>query len=225
MLGPHDVGGRRGHGPIRHRPDEPVFHHVWEGHAFVLGAYAGALAGSNIDAFRHAIERLSAVDYLTSSYYGRWTAACAALLAEAGVLEWEELDRRAAAAGAAPFLWPGSNPDGHRTPTPNTAPGVVRQLDRDRHFAVGDRVLVRPDDPPGHTRVPGYLRGRPGTVVATRAACVWPDANAHGRGEDPQWLYAVSFAGHDLWGADAEPGTSVIVDLFEPHLRHEGAMP
>lgn len=219
MLGPHDVGGRRGYGSIRHQPVEPVFSQTWEGRAFVLGALAETLAGSNTDAFRHTIERLSVADYLTSSYYGRWTHACATLLSEAGLVDLDELDRRAAQVGARPFLRAAANPEDHRPPARNTAPGVIRHLDRPRRFAEGAVVVVRPDDPPGHTRVPGYLRGRPGTVVALRPACVWPDANAHGRGEDPQWLYAVRFRAEELWGADAEPGASVTVDLFEPNLE------
>jgi nitrile hydratase subunit beta len=219
MQGPHDVGGRRGYGPIRHTPAEPAFHHHWEGHGFALGALAEGLAGSNTDAFRHTIERLDVAAYVGSSYYGRWTHACATLLIEAGLLDREDLDRRARAVGAAPFLRTAPNPSGHRRPGPPTAREITRTIDRARRFAPGDDVTVRPDDPPGHTRVPGYLRGRPGTVVAGRPACVWPDAHAHGGGEDPQWLYAVRFDGSDLWGVDAEPATSVTVDLFEPHLE------
>ena len=46
-----------------------------------------------------------------------------------------------------------------------------------------------------------------------------PDTNAHGRGECPQHLYTVVFAGRELWGDDAEPGTSVRLDLFESYLE------
>jgi nitrile hydratase subunit beta len=221
MQGPHDVGGRRGYGPLRHTPDEPTFHQVWEGHGFVLGLVSGVLSGTNTDAFRHSMERLSARDYLGLSYYGRWTHACATLLAEAGVLDRAELDTRVARVGAQAFPLPAPNPAHHRSPQPPTSPGITRPLDRPRRFADGDRVAVRCDDPPGHTRVAGYLRGRRGCVVACRPAGVWPDASAHGHGEDPQWLYAVRFDGVELWGADAEPGTSVTVDLFEPHLDPE----
>lgn len=220
MQGPHDVGGRRGYGRIAHRRHEPVFHEAWEGHGFALGALSEALSGTNTDAFRHTIERLDVADYQALSYYGRWVHACATLLVEAGVLDREVLDRATSCVGAAPFPRPAANPPHHHRPTPPQAGGHVRALERTRRFRPGDHVVVRPDDPPGHTRVPGYLRGRPGRVVALRPACVWPDRNAHGGGEEPQWLYAVRFAGEDLWGADAEAGTSVIVDLFEPHLDH-----
>lgn len=223
MQGPHDVGGRRGFGPIPHRRSEPAFHHYWEGRAFAIGCLAPVIAGSNIDAFRHAIERLSAVDYLTSSYHGRWTNASAALLVEAGVVDRSQLDERVRAAGAGPLASPSPNPDRHRRPQPPSQRGFARPIERARAFAPGDHVRVRADDPPGHTRVAGYLRGRCGVVVELRPACVWPDRNAHGAGEDPQWLYAVRFPGDELWGADAEPATSVTVDLFEPHLEPAGS--
>jgi nitrile hydratase len=48
---------------------------------------------------------------------------------------------------------------------------------------------------------------------------VFPDSNAHGHGEDPQWLYTVSFPGRELWGAAADPTVTVSVDAFEPYLE------
>jgi nitrile hydratase len=50
-------------------------------------------------------------------------------------------------------------------------------------------------------------------------ACVFPDSNARGLGENPQHLYNVRFAAADLWGDAAEPGTAVHIDLFEPYLE------
>ncbi len=48
---------------------------------------------------------------------------------------------------------------------------------------------------------------------------VLPDTNAHHQGEHPEPVYAVRFDGTELWGASAEPGTSVTVDLFESYLE------
>jgi nitrile hydratase len=45
---------------------------------------------------------------------------------------------------------------------------------------------------------------------------VFPDSNAHGWGEDPQYVYAVRFAARDLWG---DGDHFVHVDIFEPHLE------
>ena len=59
---------------------------------------------------------------------------------------------------------------------------------------------------------------RGGVVVSLHDGWVFPDTNAHGRGENPQHLYTVAFEGSELWGADAEPGVVVHLDLFEPYL-------
>jgi len=48
---------------------------------------------------------------------------------------------------------------------------------------------------------------------------VFPDTNAHLRGEDPQYLYNVRFDGAELWGPSAERGTTLQIDLFEPYLE------
>ena len=74
-------------------------------------------------------------------------------------------------------------------------------------------------NPPTHTRLPRYVRGHVGTVVLVHGCHVFPDVNAHGGGEDPQWLYTVRFDGRELWGADADPTVAVSVDAFEPYLE------
>jgi nitrile hydratase len=80
-------------------------------------------------------------------------------------------------------------------------------------------VRARNVHPPGHTRLPRYVRGKRGRIAAVYDAYVFPDTNAHDLGEDPQHVYSVAFAGEELWGADAEPGTLVHLDLFEPYLE------
>jgi hypothetical protein len=56
-------------------------------------------------------------------------------------------------------------------------------------------------------------------VVAGHGGWVFPDSNAHGRGDHPQHLYTVAFAGEVLWGEGAEPGTRVMLALFESYLE------
>ena len=86
-------------------------------------------------------------------------------------------------------------------------------------FAVGDRVRARNLNPPGHTRLPRYVRGREGVIEALRGTHVFPDTNAHFRGEDPQPLYTVRFSAQELWGDAARAGDSVSVDLWESYLE------
>jgi len=71
---------------------------------------------------------------------------------------------------------------------------------------------------PGHTRLPAYARGCVGEVLSYQGGWVFPDSNAHGKGEQPTHLYCVAFSGKSLWGRAAEPGVVVHLDLFEPYL-------
>ena len=85
-------------------------------------------------------------------------------------------------------------------------------------FKPGDRVRTRNINPPTHTRLPRYARGRVGAVEAVRGCHVFPDSVATGAGEDPQWLYTVVFDARELWG-DADPTLTVSIDAFEPYLE------
>jgi nitrile hydratase beta subunit len=86
-------------------------------------------------------------------------------------------------------------------------------------FAEGEAVRARNLNPHGHTRLPRYVRGRRGVVVARHGAHVFPDSHAHGQGEDPQPLYTVRFTARELWGEAANPRDSVCLDLWEPYLE------
>jgi nitrile hydratase len=193
MDGIHDLGGMHGFGPVEIEPHEPLFHAPWEGRVFALSGVAIAAAGHNVDKFRHAIERIDPVTYLTAGYYGRWLRAIETLLSDAG-----EIGRPAGQVGRR---------------------SVRRDAPRAPRFRAGDPVRARNLHPPGHTRLPRYARGKRGRIEAVYDAYVFPDTNAHDRGEDPQHVYCVAFAGEELWGADAEPGTVVHLDLFEPYLE------
>src|SRR5262249_19141692 len=72
MNGVHDMGGMHGMGPIRREANEPVFHERWEARVYALNRAIGAWGKWNIDAGRHAIERLAPADYLRMSYYEKW---------------------------------------------------------------------------------------------------------------------------------------------------------
>lgn len=194
MNGIHDMGGMHGFGPVDRRADEALFPEAWQGRVCALAVYAMGAGLANIDAFRHAIERMPADRYLSDGYYGRWLYAL------------ETLARERLA-------------DGRPLESPEPAGSVVREVDREPLYAVGDAVRTWNRHPQGHTRLPGYARNRCGVVVDVHPACVYPDTNADGRGESPQHLYTVAFDGAELWGEDAEAGATVCIDLFEPYLE------
>ncbi|MDQ3385083.1 MAG: nitrile hydratase subunit beta, partial [Actinomycetota bacterium] len=81
MDGVHDLGGIEGFGPVVVDPEEPVFSAPWEQRVFGLNF---AALPANVDRFRHAIERMGAVAYLTTSYYEHWLAALERLVVETG---------------------------------------------------------------------------------------------------------------------------------------------
>ena len=222
MDGIHDVGGRQGFGSVVREPDEPAFHSRWEAGVFAM-MQAAAAAGviRNADQFRHAIERIDPVGYLTHGYYGRWLGGVETLLREAGVVDEVALLTRVAELGGDPDAPAAARPalEPERVEYFPAAPGNRRTVAAPPRFAVGDEVRTAAAGKTGHTRLPGYARGRIGTVIAHHGGWVFPDTNAHGRGEQPQHLYTVAFAGPALWGDEAEPGVRVSLDLFESYLE------
>ena len=216
MNGPHDLGGRDGFGPVIPETDEPVFHADWEGRALGVTLCSGALGHWSLDESRHARESLAPATYLTASYYEIWLRALETLLLRHG--EVTETELQSGEPDTAPR-------HAHRQLKADAVLDVLRKggpVDRPKvteaAFAIGSRVRMRPDRIPGHTRIPGYAKGKAGTVTGIRGVHVFPDTNAHGQGENPQWLYAVRFDGTELWGAGAEPGTAVTLDVFEPYI-------
>lgn len=193
MNGIHDMGGRHGFGRVAREAGEPVFHAPWEARVRVLAELLIVRGVFNVDAFRHAIERLEPAVYLTAGYYGRWLGAVESLVRELG---------DGLAAG--------------RIADPVHAQRAVAEPPR---FAPGDRVRTRNHQPAGHTRLPAYARQRHGRVVRRHGGWVFPDSNAHERGECPQHLYTVRFEGAELWGDGAEAGSCVHLDLFESYLE------
>src|SRR5438445_993965 len=90
MNGVHDMGGMHGLGPIAPEADEPVFHADWEKRVLALNLTTGA-GRWNIDAGRHAIERIPGPDYLRMTYYEKWFERLRMLSVERGLLTLDEL--------------------------------------------------------------------------------------------------------------------------------------
>lgn len=219
MEGVHDMGGRSERfGPLKPLDrDEPAFKQPWEGRAFAVTLLANrAATGSNLHAFRHALERVPEREYL-ASYYGRWLASAEILLRDSGLLAEGAVEARAANLRGGSVEEP-PDPEPHKPTMPTAGGGNLREVDAPRAFAVGDRVRAVGRDEGGHTRMTGYVRGRTGTVAALRPAQVLPDHAAHFIGEDPEHVYSVEFDSRDLWGPDSEPFT-LTIDCFESYLE------
>ena len=80
-------------------------------------------------------------------------------------------------------------------------------------------MTAKPLSPPGHIRLPEYVQGHQGTVIADRGSFIFPDASARGIQNTPQHLYTVQFRSRDLWeDSNVNSSDSVLVDLFESYL-------
>ena len=215
--GAHDMGGARGYGRVTPEANEPPFHAEWERRTFALTVAMGKPGGWNIDMSRAARESRPPQDYLSKSYYEIWLAGREKLIAERGLVRRDEIEaghalyppqtvtRRLSPEDVAQVLYRGT-PTGRESKVP-------------ARFAIGDRVRTRALDPPTHTRLPRYARGHVGMVELVHGCHVFPDSNALGAGEDPQWLYTVCFDGRELWGAGADPTMKVSVDAWDAYLE------
>lgn len=215
MNGPHDLGGMMGFGPVVPEPERPVFHGEWERRAFALTLAMGFTGSWNIDMARHARERIPPAEYLASSYYEIWIKGLERLMREAELVSAEELATGHAALGPAAVK---------RVATAETVPGILakggpadRPAPAAQKFRPGERVRARNLHPQGHTRLPRYLRGHAGEIVMVHGCHVFPDSSAHGRGDDPRWLYAVRFSAGEVWGNGRRD--SMVADLWEPYLE------
>jgi nitrile hydratase len=215
MNGPHDMAGFQTFGPINPEADEPVWHHDWEPRAFALVLAMGMTGSWNIDQARHARERIAPVTYWSSSYYEMRHYALILQLIELGLVTAMEEEtgkmaeppkpvKRVTKAAMIPAILSSGSP--YDRPS-NTAAA----------FAVGDKVRTLNINPAGHTRLPRYARGHVGEIVTVHGCHAFPDSNARGQGEDPQWLYTVRFTAKELWGKDT--ADSVCIDLWEPYLE------
>ncbi|MDE2380530.1 nitrile hydratase subunit beta [Bradyrhizobium sp.] len=217
MDGAHDMGGVPWVGPVRPEPDEPVFHAEWERRAFALTLAMATPGGWNIDMSRFARENRPPADYLSKSYYELWLAGLERLMQERKLVFADEIEAGKVLHPVTPVNSILKRDDVESTL--RRGGPTERGCARPALFAVGDRVRAKDIHPPTHTRLPHYVRGRVGRIEHVHGCHVYPDSNARGAGEDPQWLYTVAFTGSDLWPDAPDPGLSVSVDAWEPYLE------
>lgn len=208
-----DLGGRPNRDRVVPEPEGELFHAAWEPQALALTLAMGATGSWNIDMSRAARETLP--DYDRLDYYRIWIAALEKLMAERGLVLPDELAagrtlhaprpvaRVLHAADVAATLAKGSSTERH--------------IDAPARFRVGDHVRTRSTRVNHHTRLPGYALGKRGTIEQVHGVHVFADSHAQGLGEQPQWLYRVSFSAQELWGQAA--GASVALDAWESYLE------
>jgi len=217
MDGAHDMGGVAWSGPVRPEPNEPVFHAEWERRAFAITLAMAMPGGWNIDMSRFAREDRSPPDYLGKSYYEIWFAGLERLILERGLVTSDEIAAGKSLHPARPVAKT-LTPDGVAAMLHRGGP-TERAASSPALFAIDDRVRAKTIHPATHTRLPQYVRGHAGVIERVLGCHVFPDSNASGGGENPQWLYTVRFEGRQLWGEASDPNLQVSVDAWEPYLE------
>ncbi len=213
----HDMGGFTQFGPIPRESDEPVFHADWERKVFAMNIASLAFLGP-VDRARHAVERMSTVEYLNSSYYERWLRGIEIMGKDLGYLTDEEI-------AAGKEINHKDMP--HPPPDANMIEGLARggvpaTRDDGRQnpiFNVGDRVRVKLVETKGHNRATNYVKGKVGVITKLNGSHILPDAHAHDLGENAQPLYSVRFEAQTLWGENVTRKDCVYIDLWEDYLE------
>src|SRR5215468_2190881 len=208
MNGVHDLGGKHGFGPVEREDNEPYFHADWEKAVMVMNLIGMVKRIYNIDEFRHAVERMGQAEYLNTSYYEHWLASVSTLLVEKGVIGREELEARAREFAMNPqrSLGDRKDPELLERMMRVVRKGMAEMSEPDPapRFPLGEAVVTRNWQPPGHTRLP--RRVHPPRRARPR------------RGRCPEPLYSVGFEASELWGETAEPRQRVFIDLWESYL-------
>ncbi|MFT5134834.1 MAG: nitrile hydratase beta subunit, partial [Gammaproteobacteria bacterium] len=154
----------------------------------------------------HALERMYPLDYLNASYYERVFTGVASLLIEKGAISESELISRVS--GSFPLSRPNAMVEDDIKVTQDGA-----------KFSIGDVIRVRDIHTPGHTRMPGYVRGKRGKIIHVAPYFSFPDSAAHGNTFRKEPTYHVMFTHSELWSDEATNNDTVVVDLWESYLE------
>jgi len=172
---------------------------------------------------RKGAESLNPFDYFKFRYYEKWLGGISGYFVQKGYITEAELDARTqqilqnpSTAGrqggdaaidrrVVTYLVEGDSPKRDSATRPR--------------FAVGDKVFVKNVPSIEHTRLPGYLRDRTGTVdtvypaTYTYLTSTGPDGVG-----DAMPVYCVRFDPEEIWKGNADKNVAIYADLFEAYL-------
>jgi len=89
------------------------------------------------------------------------------------------------------------------------------------NFEVGDRVVIKQTNPPGHRRTPYYIRGKTGVIERICGTFPNPEELAYGfDGEPARVLYRVRFKQNHVWPVYDGPDHDILeMEIFEHWLE------
>jgi nitrile hydratase len=168
---------------------------------------------------RTGAEAMNPFDYFKFRYYEKWLGGIAQFFVDKGYVTEEELAGRIAELSSA------SEAAGE-TAIDDQVIAYLRLGDSPRRdvahpkFAVGSSVRITNVPADAHSRLPGYLRGRVGTVERVfEGDYAYFCHTGDGIG-DPMPIYIVEFEPTEIWGARAEDGPlTLYAELFEAYLE------
>ena len=232
----HYLGGLEDLGPVS--TDTRVFAEPWETRIFGIHTAMMALSSQlplpkTPSAFhtvwtwadlRTGAEGLNPFDYFKYRYYEKWLGGISGYLIDQGYITADELDALTDAYykdPAAPLPTGGDSAiDDRIAKYLVNGDSPKRDVPVAHDFAVGDTVVVRDVPTLAHTRLPGFLRNKIGTVetVYPGAYVYLCDTGPDGIGP-AMAIYCVRFDPADIWPRNAEANFQIYADLFANYLE------
>ncbi len=223
MNGVQDMGGMHGFGAIPRDEGREPFHAEWEGRMFGMMLALGSHGVHDPGGLRAALESMEPASYLVSGYFERWLRITERALLDKGYLTSEELDQRTVELEARPDAVTPRREDPPATARLMQAVYTRSPSSRDGggapRFRSGDSVRVRNLHSPGHTRLPGYVRGKLGIIARLHGIHDFHDAAPEESPNPPQPVYSVRFEAEELWGEAAEPRQSLYLEMWQSYLE------
>ncbi|MFC0576143.1 nitrile hydratase subunit beta [Paraburkholderia solisilvae] len=240
----HHLGGIENLGPIN--PETRVFVEPWEQRIFGIHTTMMAESAHLADALpaypvrdlptrfksdwtwaslRTGAEDMQPFEYFKYRYYEKWLGGIAQFFVDAGYISTEELAEKTAFYRAHPDA---ALPDRPSAPLASQINAYLQQGDSGYHeadraprFAAGDTVRIADPEAVDHTRLPGYLRNKAGTIdiVYPGRFSYFVSTGVDGIGK-PMPVYRIAFEAADIWGpGKSESSTTIYADLYEAYVR------
>ena len=166
---------------------------------------------------RTGAEAMNPFDYFKYRYYEKWLGGITQFFIDKGYVTEDELASRIAEFAPADV---------------DDAPAIDDQViaylklgDSPRRdvahpkYAVGSTVLINDVPADAHSRLPGYLRGKVGTVERVFEGDYGYFTHTGDGIGDPMPIYIVEFEPAEIWGPRAESGPlTLYAELFEAYL-------
>lgn len=240
----HSLGGLENLGPVSVEPR--VFVQDWEKRIFGIHTVMMAESAHLTDSLQHypvaslptafkenwtwaslrtGAEGMQPFEYFKFRYYEKWLMGISQFFVDKGYISAGEL--------AEQTTHYREQPEAALPDQPNTAirtqivnylmrgDSGLRPLPQAPKFSAGQAITVADPLAADHTRLPGYLRNKTGTVSE-----VYPGAFEYFVSTGPDGLegampvYRVAFEAADIWGTSfSEPNTTIYADLFEVYLK------